>query len=506
MPVDASESETPGWWLKRLGRKILDERGDRHIGAETEPGLTTLRNYAEGRPPLPAVQGVDPNEAAEWMRDARTNWTSLVIDATAERMRVDGFRFGEAKPGSSGSQQADDEANRIWQENSLDADSGLVHYGALSQRRAFMLVERGESGRPVLTHETPTQVAVEYEQGSRRKVAAGLKLWRDDWTGNTRATLWLPDSIHHFATRRENPVFASSSAELRTWDAWSTPELADGVDVNTLGIVPLVPFVNRRNRRPEGFAEHEDVLSVQNRINLSLINLIAAMKYGAFKQRWASGLTIDEDPLTGQKINPYKLDIKTLWTSGDPATRFGEFASTDLMPYVRAVESGVQDLAALTRTPPHYLIGSVINVSGDALSAAETGLVSKVRDRNRNFGESWEQTMRLAFRVLGDKARAEAWSAETLWADPEFRSVSEMADAAVKKQAAGVPWRQRMVDMRYTPAEIARMEIDRASDALNATPATDPQQQQPTQLADRRAAKQKDDDPRTVITREPDAA
>lgn len=172
---------------------------------------------------------------------------------------------------------------------------------------------------------------------------------------------------------------------------------------------------------------------MQNRINLSLINLIAAMKYGAFRQRFAAGLEVDEDPITGQKIQPYKLDIKSLWTSGDPETKFGEFAATDLVPYVRAVEAGVQDLAALTRTPPHYLIGAVVNVSGDALSAAETGLVSKVRDRNRNFGESWEQTMRLAFRVLDDKQRAEAWSAETLWADPEFRSVSEMADAAVKR-------------------------------------------------------------------------
>ncbi|MFG2292067.1 phage portal protein [Streptomyces sp. NPDC048603] len=501
MPVEASEPESPGWWLKRLGKQILDERDDRHEDGETVPGLTTLRKFAEGTPPLPDVQGVDPREAREWMRDARTNWASLVIDATTERMRVDGFRFGTAQSRGRANRQADDDANRIWQENSLDADSGLVHYGALSQRRAFVLVERGDDGRPVLTHETPTQVAVEYEQGSRRRVAAGLKLWRDDWTGDTRATLWLPDRIHHFTTRRAHPVFAASTAELRTWDAWATPDAADGVEANGLGVVPLVPFVNRRNRRPQGFAEHEDVLSVQNRINLSLINLMAAMKYGAFRQRWAAGLEVDEDPLTGQKIQPFRLDIRQLWTVADPESKFGEFSATDLVPYVRAVESAVQDLAALTRTPPHYLIGAVVNVSGDALSAAETGLVSKVRDRTRNFGESWEQAMRLAFRILGDDERAKAWSAETLWADPEFRSVSEMADAAVKKASAGVPWRQRMVDMGYTPGEISRMEIDRAADALNATPTTDPI---PAQRQGQADAQQRD--PRPVIGRSADDA
>jgi hypothetical protein len=42
------------------------------------------------------------------------------------------------------------------------------------------------------------------------------------------------------------------------------------------------------------------------------------MKYGAFRQRWAAGLEVDEDPITGQKIQPFKLDIKSLWTTADP--------------------------------------------------------------------------------------------------------------------------------------------------------------------------------------------
>ncbi|CAO0836168.1 hypothetical protein SMICM17S_07175 [Streptomyces microflavus] len=52
--------------------------------------------------------------------------------------------------------------------------------------------------------------------------------------------------------------------------------------------------------------------------------------------------------------------------------------------------------------------------------------------------------MRLRFKVLGDEEKAGAFeNAETLWRDPESRSISEMADAAVKKASAGVLWRQR---------------------------------------------------------------
>jgi hypothetical protein len=505
MPIDATEVESPGWWLKRLGKRLIDERDDSFdTDGECTPGLDTLRDYAEGRPKMPHVPGVDPREVAAWMRDARTNWTSLVIDSPTERMGVDGFRFGKAKGGKS-AKTADEDANRIWQENQMDSDSDLVHYGAMSQRRAFVLVEKGDNGRPVLTHETPRQVAVEHEPGNRRKLAAGLKLWRDDWTGSTRATLWTPDQIHHFVTKSDAPVFGARTATLRQWDAWSMPNATDGTEVNTLGLVPLVPFINRRNRRPEGFAEHEDVLSIQNRINLSLINLIAAMKYGAFRQRWAAGLEVDEDPVTGAKIQPFQLDIRKLWTTDDPEVKFGEFDATDLRPYIAAVESAVQDLAAISRTPPHYLLGQVVNVSGDALKAAETGLVSKVRDRQRNFGESWESVMRLAFKVLGDEQRATAYDAETVWRDPESRSISELADAAVKKASAGVPWRQRMEDMGYTPAEISRMEVDRAADALNAAPAEDPQPASLQAARDRRE-QQSSTDPRTVIKRGADAA
>ncbi|MFJ3084489.1 phage portal protein [Streptomyces halstedii] len=471
MPIDATKVESPGWWLQRLGKKMLDERKDSvDEDGEVEPGLDTLRKYAEGKVPLPSVPGLDPAEVAEWMRDARTNWVSLVLDSPVERLGVDGFRFG-----SSGGERAkaDEDAQRIWRENHMKADSGLVHYGAAAQRRAFVLVERDDAGRPRLTHETPRQVAVEHAQGNRRELAAGLKLWRDDWTGNTRAKLWLPGSEHDFVTKTDAPVFGGRSATLRSWDAFQLPNSDDGQSVNSLGVVPLVPFINRRNRRLAGFAEHEDVLRIQNRINLSLIMLIGAMKYGAFRQRWAAGLEVDEDPVTGAKIQPFQLDIRKLWTVDNPEAKFGEFAATDLVPYVRSVESAVQDLAAISRTPPHYIIGAVVNVSGDALKAAETGLVAKVRDRQDELGEGWEAVMRLAFRVLGDEKKADAWDLETVWRDPESRTVSELADAAVKKGSAGVPWRQRMEDMGYTPSQISRMEIDRAADALNAAPAED---------------------------------
>src|SRR5215831_3025739 len=53
------------------------------------------------------------------------NWCDLVVDASAERLRVDGFRFG------GDDAQADSDAWALWQRNDLDAESELAHTEAI---------------------------------------------------------------------------------------------------------------------------------------------------------------------------------------------------------------------------------------------------------------------------------------------------------------------------------------------------------------------------------------
>src|SRR6185312_4357732 len=50
------------------------------------------------------------------------NWCQLVVDASVERLKVIGFRFG-----SVDDEVADDDAWGLWQANYLDADSTLAH-------------------------------------------------------------------------------------------------------------------------------------------------------------------------------------------------------------------------------------------------------------------------------------------------------------------------------------------------------------------------------------------
>jgi hypothetical protein len=192
-----------------------------------------------------------------------------------------------------------------------------------------------------------------------------------------------------------------------------------------------------------------------------MLDRLVIAKMQAYRQRWAKGVAMEDDK--GNPIEAFIPGADLLWAVEDDGAQFGDFQQSDLSGILSAVDADVSHLAAVSRTPPHYLIGKIVNASGDALKAAETGLVSKIGDRQTETGESWEQNIRIAALYQGRQIGADA---EVIWADAESRSMLEVAAAAVQRAAAGVPWRQRMVDMGYTPQEIARMETERAQDAL----------------------------------------
>ena len=116
----------------------------------------------------------------------------------------------------------------------------------------------------------------------------------------------------------------------------------------------------------------------------------------------------------------------------------------------------VQHVASQTRTPPHYFYLSGQFPSGESLKSAETGLVAKARRKMRPWGESWEEVMRLCYRVQGDR-RADFALAETIWASPESVNEAAHIDALVKMVAGlGIPKAATWEPAGFTPQQIAR--------------------------------------------------
>src|SRR4051812_32012817 len=138
-------------------------------------------------------------------------------------------------------------------------------------------------------------------------------------------------------------------------------------------------------------------MPIQNAINKLCTDMLVASEFGAFRQRVLSGVEIPRDPETGRPLGRAEIvsAMSRLWAFESSDAKVTDLPATDLSNFVRAVEMFKADLAAQTRTPPHYLLGQVVNASGDALKAAEAGLVSKCRRKIVIYSDPWEEAMAL---------------------------------------------------------------------------------------------------------------
>jgi hypothetical protein len=225
-----------------------------------------------------------------------TNLTGLVVEATAERIEVEGFRFGDNPDG-------DKDAWRIWQESDFDAGSADAVTHALVYGRCPISVD---PAGPRLVVEDPRQVVVAYSSDGRRDRLAALKVFTDEWTGAWYATLYLPDAIYRYEDVRQ-PRYSSTEPLWTLREVSGTP----AVSANPFGEVPFFELRNRPLGRTR--SEIANIVVPQLRLNQAVFNTDAVGEYGAFRQKWASGIEVPRDPVTGQPITPYEAGLTKLF-------------------------------------------------------------------------------------------------------------------------------------------------------------------------------------------------
>src|SRR5690606_20272396 len=154
---------------------------------------------------------------------------------------------------------------------------------------------------------------------------------------------------------------------------------------------PVVRVLHSFDLTGPPVGEVQPVIPVQDRIVDATFTLQMVAKYGAFPQRWIAGLNPGE-PLRdsdgeilrdgdGQPLMPkIQAYVDHIITASDPDTKFGTFNAANLDAYVNALEAHIRHLAAVTQTPPHYLLGSLVNLSAEALAAAEAGLLRRQQE------------------------------------------------------------------------------------------------------------------------------
>ena len=441
------EPGSPEWFLEREGRALTD----------LQPRYDYRWSWYSGDPPLPQGYRRYKPLLRNLQRYARTGYMSLVVDSPVERMALDGFRL-------RGATEADEWLGDVWEANELDLGSNQAHLEAGIFGSGYVMVspaaEDSDTGFPVITVEDPRTTFVEMDPARPGKPLVGLRRWIDDVDEVAYSILYVDDKVYTYVADAKTVMELSRDVldgtgvyrvnDPQTW------ELADVGD-NPIGEVPITRLLWRPTRGEISRGEMDGCFDLAERINNTVLDRLIIQKASAYKQRWAAGIK----PQAGEKGGvkpPWDPGADILWVTDKADAKFGEFSESDIRQVLDAVQADVRDLAAITKTPPHYLLANIVNVSGDALKAAETGLVSKTWDRMHTVEIGWKRAARLALKAAGKPSDGRI---EVDWKDPESRSRAELADAALKESTIGVPFSLLLERLGYSPEQIKQAKEER---------------------------------------------
>jgi hypothetical protein len=137
-------------------------------------------------------------------------------------------------------------------------------------------------------------------------------------------------------------------------------------------------------------------------------------------------------------------------------TRVFDLPESNLSNYIAALSAFLTDFFGRGQIPPQYLLDKMANLSGDALTGAESTLASLIADLKRWSGGSLKQVMRLAARARGEDLPT--IGGEVNWADDEARSFAQIVDGIQKLISVGYP-REAAFEMlpNMTPPRLRRI-------------------------------------------------
>ncbi|MEO3976312.1 phage portal protein [Streptomyces sp. CAU 1734] len=452
---ETPEADNPDYWLLRLGRAKRKRNGQH----------AQWWSYYKGVPPLPALPKNAQEGFMEFQRKARTNVAALIANSSVHRITALGVLDANGNP--------DDVAMRWWQHNRLDSRQKLLWRLAMSLGTGYMMVgphptRREENGRPspLITVEHPRDCILETdpETGEPR---VGLKTKFDEISGYGFARILYDDTSYPYRTVR--PV--GSGALSWGPDNWQYIGPGDNGEPHDLRRMPMVEFARMPDLGEEPEPEFAGVMDVQDRINLGVLNRMAASRYSGFRQKWIKGHKFAKrtNPVTGAielLEQPFIPSPSAVWASEGENAQFGQLDATDLTGFLKEHASDVRDALILSQTPAYYYAGDLINIGMDTIGALDILHVAKCREHITTFGESTEAVLELAAAQAGVP---EDYSlAEVRWADPAHISLAVKADAATKLGSVGYPLEVIAEKMGESPAMVRRITAAAAARDLMA--------------------------------------
>ena len=449
---ETPDLDNPDFMLLRLGRKL--RRRQRR--------LDEWWLYYRGRPPLPMLPKNAQQAFIDFQEKARTNFCGIIANATVHRLSALGVTGPDGTP--------DNNASRWWQANRLDSRQKLVWRCSMAQSVGYMLVgphptRVEDNGRPspLITAEHPSECIVEHDPETGEPYV-GLKAWHNDLDGYGYARVYYDDASYPYRT-----TDAVGGGRL-PWgpDSWQYIGAAADGEPHDLGRMPLIEFPRLPDLGEHPEPEFACVLDTQDRVNLGVLNRMAASRYSGFRQKWIKGHKFAKrrDPETGFVTveQPFVPGPDNIWVSEGENAQFGQLDATDLSGFLAEHASDVRDMLIISQTPAYYYAGDLVNISADTVAGLDIMHVAKCREHIAAFGEGLEDVMSLAAAQAG--VADDYTEATVRWADPQYLSPAVQADAATKLSSIGYPIDVLAERLGETPQQVRRITSGAAAAKL----------------------------------------
>lgn len=393
---------------------------------------TQLWDYYNGNAPL-----VYTNERlAEVFKNLNArfteNWCGVVVDSTSDRIEL-----------LSLSVEGQEEAfKQLWESCRLGLVEDDVHEAALICGESYAIAWPNALGQLRVFYNDPRLCHVFYDDEDPLAIRFAAK-WYDEASGEQRRrmTLYYPDRLEYYISSGKAVNVSSASAFIEMQPPQANP----------YGEVPVFHFTPRRDI----ISELQNVIPLQNGINKLLADMIVAAEYGAFKQRYI----ISNGDVAQLKNAPNEIwDIPAGDGQGQP-TQVGEFAATDLMIYLNAIERLATHVGIITRTPKHYLLQQGGDPSGESLIAMESPLNHKCADYIERFTPTWKRLGAFIARLSGINVDASAIT--PTFDDPETVQPRTEAEIRQINVNAGIPLVTTLRREGWSEDEITQMLKDR---------------------------------------------
>jgi hypothetical protein len=308
----------------------------------------------------------------------------------------------------------------------MDSRQIAIHRGALAHALAYVTVLPGEP------------VPVIRGVSARRMVAFYQDIANDDWPMYALAgepvTGADGKSYMRFKFYDDTAIY-----EFHARDRAGDKLTYITFEEHRAGECPVVRFANELDLDGRSEGEVEPYIDMAARIDQDTFDRLVVQRFGAWVVRYATGLA---EPDTDEERQALKLrlSVEDILVTENSDAKFGTLEATQLDGYIKAREADIRDLAAVSQTPPQDFLGQIVNISAEALAAAEAGRTRKGDERKHTFGESHEQVLRMAAHLMGDDDGAADFEAQVRWKDVESRSLAQVADAFGKMATMlGVP-------------------------------------------------------------------